>query len=61
MRGLRAARTSATEETKSRAPLTAHCGCDVGLDDHSVAQPFLGRSSDREHNGGGHVTREGAA
>ena len=61
MRGLRAARTSATEGAPGRAPLTAHCGCDVGLDDHSVAQPFLGRSSDREHNGGGHVTREGAA
>jgi hypothetical protein len=45
MRGLRAARTSATEGAPGRAPLTAHCGCDVGLDDHSVAQPFLGRSS----------------
>jgi hypothetical protein len=39
---LRTAQIFARGVAPGRAPLTADLGCDVGLDDHSVAQPFLG-------------------
>jgi hypothetical protein len=40
MAGLSPAAIFVREVAPGRAPLTAHFGCDVGLDDHSVAQPF---------------------